>query len=612
MKNTRIYILALGVLFSLLTGTTHAQVCDDFEAQTLSEIVPTSQVGFGVLFYTDGLTSLVYKYEDYSGLGDPGSVTIGDHVAAGYTGGNGSTNYSGNIFYQGNAAVQAQFNTGGVINRKIEFDINYIYHSGENNPFIINGQPSNAIISGVTYTETPLANGYHVEIEGPIFTMQFYGFEIGVDNFCIENLPDPVQNSGCYNFSDTTLSQTIPTTQITYGAPWQTFAGAEYRSKYFDYSGLLDPGTIDMSDHVAAGYTGANGCTNFSGPIFYQGNAITQADFASTPFTSKIVEFDINYIPAPGQANPFMVNGQVVTALPAGISYSETPLTNGYHITLTGDISTLEFRGFEIGIDNMCVDSLVNPPSSVYTGDCIEFENNTLSVALPASQTSYGPSLYSEQGVDFRMKMDLTSPPNPSPIGVVDNHVVAGFTGANGNSNFSGNIFYQAYAMTIVDLTAIPFAAKSIEFDVNFIQFPNQSNPFFVNGQGISTLPSGVTYSATPLQNGYHITLTGDISSFELAGYELAIDNICIQPEQLSLQQPNSAAVIITPDYDGNNDNLLLPAGARVFDRNGVLVFEATQETVWNGTNNSNQQLPMGAYFVFTQAGEKTDVTIIR
>ena len=539
------------------------------------------------------------------------------------------------------------------------------------------------------YTVTQIAFD-HYEIQGTFNTVTFIDQSTSMfTSACLEDCS--INTSSCMDFQDTTLGVAVPISQTNYGAIWYSYNGVTFKSKYSDPMFMGNPGSVTIADHVAAGYTGSNGATNFVGNIFYQGFAITEIDFSALVPLSKKVEFDVNYIENNTSANPYYINGQSLSNLPAGVTYTTTPLTNGFHVVLTGNINTIEVHGHEVAIDNMCADtiSVTPPPASA----CMDFQDTTLGVAVPISQTNYGAIWYSYNGVTFKSKYsDPMFMGNPGSVTIAD-HVAAGYTGSNGATNFVGNIFYQGFAITEIDFSALVPLSKKVEFDVNYIENNTSANPYYINGQSLSNLPAGVTYTTTPLTNGFHVVLTGNINTIEVHGHEVALDNMCVdsatspcnnyigftftttpngvQFTNTSSHTPTTADQfmwdfgdgntsgnnnplhnytapgtyyvcltivdwncpnptmhycdtvviggcpnghrIITPNNDGEADEVFIPAKSKIYDRNGFMVKEITQDMNWKGRDKNNQDLPMGYYTITCGNGDGVfNVTIVR
>ncbi len=614
MNFPKFVLLCLFLWFGGLFSTTQGQTCLNFQDTNLSQLVNSSQTTYGSAVYVSQGISFRVRYLDYIGVLDPGSITIGDHVTAGYTGGNGNTNYAGNILYQGNAVTEANITGAATGNKTVTFDVNYINSSTAANPYNINGAGTATLPAGITYSATPLTNGFQITLTGPINTIEWIGHEVAVDNLCVQGQTVAPPGPGCTDFESTTLSQAVPTSQSAYGPTWFTDNGINYRSRYVDYTLTMTPGSVTIADHVGAGYTGSNGNSNYSGNIFYQGNAVTELDFSGLPFANRKIEFDVNYIDSQGQNNPYRTNGQGTSTLPTGVTYSATPLTNGFHIELTGAISTIEFHGHEIAVDNLCVDSATTPPPPPPPpAGCIDFQDNTLSVGLNSSQTTYGTVYYSSNGITFQSRyVDYLGFGDPGSVTIGD-HATAGYTGSNGNTNFAGNILYQGNAVTQIDLSGFGSNGKTIEFDVNYIDNSTAANPFRINGQVVSNLPAGVSYTATPLVNGFHVVLSGAIQTFELHGFEAAMDNLCVQALVVTPNTPlNGAQLVLAPNQVGSPASIAIPAQAQVFDRNGLVVLQPSQNLSWTGLDDSNRPLPMGAYTVVCANGDVFQVTILR
>lgn len=174
----------LFLLFTCLTSTLVAQNCIDFQDTTFNELILTTQTTFGQTYYTQNNITFRSQYNDPLQSGFDGSAVIGDHIQAGYTGSNGATNFSGNIFYQGWADTEIDFTGIGSTLLVIDFDVNLDITTA--NPFLVNGAPANMMAAGVTQAIMPLTNGTHVNLVGAINTLTLSGHEIAIDNLCAQ------------------------------------------------------------------------------------------------------------------------------------------------------------------------------------------------------------------------------------------------------------------------------------------------------------------------------------------------------------------------------------------------------------------------------------------
>ena len=324
----------------------------------------------------------------------------------------------------------------------------------------------------------------------------------------------------CDAFEDTTTYATILTTQTTFTAPFYNLHGVSFRAKYDDPMQNGFNGTVVIDDHVQAGYTGSNGATNFAGNIFYQGWVITELDFSSFWFPSRQIEFDVNRTYS--TINPFFANGAGENMLPNGVTCVITPLVNGSHVVMTGQINTLELHEHELAIDNLCVSELMGSSAL----GCNDFEGGMLYEAIPTTQTNYGLPYYVNGGVSFRSRYEDPLGMGIDGSAVIADHVQSGYTGSNGATNFAGNIFYQGWAVTELDFSGVGVTSMQIEFDVN--RTYSVINPFRINGAADNVLPNGVSCMLTPLTDGSHVVITGPVSTLELHEHELAIDNLCV------------------------------------------------------------------------------------
>ena len=159
------------------------------------------------------------------------------------------------------------------------------------------------------------------------------------------------------------LDDVVELTDVDYGDPVLTTMGVSFSVKYedlVDFDDILDYGIRDLT---AAGYSDEN--LNFEDRGWVFGEVKCLVDFSALAFSNKKVSFDIsNGVFTPTDVNEFSVNGFDVGTLPAGITYNFVDLGlagNGmtcYRVEITGDINTIEWRGFEIAYDNLCIEEI--------------------------------------------------------------------------------------------------------------------------------------------------------------------------------------------------------------------------------------------------------------
>lgn len=417
--------------------------------------------------------------------------------------------------------------------------------------------------------------------------------------------------------TDSVINQIVPPTVVNYGNLWGSSLNYRYRSRYVNYDGTGNPGSVNVGDHVAAGLTGANGATNFSGNVYYQNNAVTEFTTRSNA-GFRTINFDVNYILESSKVNPFNFNDFGLDSLPHYLDVNLTILNNGFHIEILGDIRTFEVLGQNAAIDNLCLDSIVVLP--LPPAGCTDFQDtHNLFNRTSSSYPNFDNIWYNGSYATFRSAFfDYENVGANSGWGAIKpNQSYRLSEGFNPISSTEGNLLTQWYSITEVNVSAFPVLDKVVEFDVSFIEDDQANNPFYVNGQGLTTLPSGVTYTATPLAAGHHITLSGPINTFELHGQDLAIDNLCISdpssPPPSTPQPPpsNGSSIVLSPHMNTGNTAIAVPSGAQIFNSNGQLVLTTTTAINWTGTNQSNQQLPMGQYTISDGNGNLTFVTLI-
>jgi|GEM_PF-1920301 len=646
-----------------------SSACIDFQDTTLHKTILTTQSSYGTPWYSKNGVSFSSKYFDYSGIfNNPGTVTIDDHVTAGYTGSNGSSNYVGNIFYQGDVITQVDFSGLAINPKNIEFDVNYILNSSSVNPYFINGQALNNLPAGVTYTATPLTNGFHITITGNVNTIEIHGFEVGVDNMCVDSL---ITNStNCFDMNASTFTDT-PTnynndTTYPIGSPFVTLGDIQIiKTKTGAWMPNFEQSTINQIN---------------ANDIWYHGYItfdVSNSSYVCRKLTvignaSKVIIGNDTILTAPG-FNPYVGNGYVVDTV-----------SGGY--VVTGNFNAVTLHEQTSIYTSVCLEDC-----SVSNSGCIDFQDTLMGVSVPIAQTNYGAPFYSNNGVTFRAKyFDYTMMNMPGDVNIADVNTT-GY--GNDNPNYVGNIFFQGNVITQIDFTGIAIANKKIEFDINGVPNNSSTNPYYINGFPLNSLPAGVTYSYTALSAGYHVVLTGNINTIEIHGFERAIDNICVdsaaspcnnsigftytitnngvQFTNTSSHTPATADQfiwdfgdgnnsgnnnplhnytspgtyyvcltivdwncpnptmhlcdtivisgcpnghrIITPNNDGEADEVFIPKGSKIYDRNGFLVRKIMQDVNWKGRDDNNQELPMGYYTVTCGNGDGVfNITIVK
>jgi PKD repeat protein len=97
----------------------------------------------------------------------------------------------------------------------------------------------------------------------------------------------------------------------------------------------------------------------------------------------------------------------------------------------------------------------------------------------------------------------------------------------------------------------------------------------------------------------------------------LLVDWDCVNPtmqycETITVSGCPSGNFTITPNNDGDNDNIFIPANSIIYDRNGFIVKTVEQELNWDGTTDDNQPAAMGYYVVKCGELGVFNVTIVR
>ena len=172
--------------------------------------------------------------------------------------------------------------------------------------------------------------------------------------FCFLLSGNLINAQTCINFQDTTLSNTSTTT--SYGTPFYSNSGIDFRFKFV--SGVNDPPIPGINIGTLSAWNPYN--PNFSGNLLWLGDNFVEIDFTSLTYTNKKITFDISYSANPPDINAFNVNGTGLSTLPTGVAYTYTPLSAGIQVKITGPINTIEIRGFEVAIDNLCTEQFLS------------------------------------------------------------------------------------------------------------------------------------------------------------------------------------------------------------------------------------------------------------
>ncbi len=345
-------------------STTYCNSCIDFDSANIQQVVPQSQTSYGSVFYFENGIAFSAKYFNHTGMGVSGDFWTQD--ADGSSGGHDWTtdnpNFSGDVLVLGETDLMLDFSTVSYTNKSVEFDVSLPSVPTTVNEFRANGQGKTSLPTGITYTYTQLSDGIHVKITGPINTLELFGFEVAYDNICVDEFVGTPPGSTCIDFQDTTFSHSIPNTQTSFGGVFLNMSGVDFRAKYENHSGMNLLGDLYVQDEVTSGYDQYN--SDFDQNLMYMGDISLQLDFTNLSTGNKTISFDYSnsWPTAHTLANAFKVNGAGTSTLPSGVTYTFTLLGNAgngqpcYHVEISGPINTIEWRGFEIAYDNLCID----------------------------------------------------------------------------------------------------------------------------------------------------------------------------------------------------------------------------------------------------------------
>jgi len=361
--NLKISILALGLVFlgackkekqdDIKKDYSHCTGCIHFDTTSINYSLPNGKQYDGSFFYESHGVKFDDEFEDHTMQNFPSSsiLTMQLGPSSGW-GTNNNSNFKNNIFVTADNNVRLDFSSISYKSKKIEFDVSGLPLGNPVNAFQVNGAGSNTVPLGITIDYQPLLNGYHVVIIGEVNTLIWYGFEVGYDNLCVvEHQTNPVTTQ-CIDFNDTLFEHTILTSQSGYGSILYEKNEVKFRAGYKDYIMMNLDGDLGSRNLSSSGFDGEN--PNFTGNVLVLGNTELQLALPLKGQNKK-VEFDISLQTAPTEVNYFRVNNSNVNTLPTGVVYTYVKQTKGYHVTITGPISEIYLRGFEIAYDNLCI-----------------------------------------------------------------------------------------------------------------------------------------------------------------------------------------------------------------------------------------------------------------
>lgn len=355
---TTILIISCKKEDPVIPGPPPPETCDTciyFDGAGINEYVPEVDVTYGDVFYFENGISFRAKHALGSASAVESVPLEGWEIAL-------DPFFSGDKLMTNTNIVQLDFTAKEYDCVHIEFDITTTSDYGPGF-FNINGEGI-YLPDGVVYLTDP-AFGQHVILEGAITTIEWPA-GLSYDNLCVtscDSIYPPPPTEICLDFNESTLESTVELTDTDYGDVVYTMSGVNFRVKYenhLDFDDILDYGIRDLS---AAGYT--NEHISFEGNGWAFSEVTAQIDLSALDFTSKKVSFDVsNGVIELVNPNEFNVNAAGLGTLPAGIEYNYIdlgPAGNGetcYRIEITGNIMTLEWRGFEIAYDNLCIEEL--------------------------------------------------------------------------------------------------------------------------------------------------------------------------------------------------------------------------------------------------------------
>ncbi len=478
----------------------------------------------------------------------------------------------------------------------------------------------------MTVTTTPVSGGVigHVVLTGPVDKLRLGGQEFYLDDVVCHNGYAP--GLGPCDFI-------VDNQSLTLGKTWSATTNAP-GDVIFNESGI--PVSLDLI-HYGTG-SGFNSCQVVTTPdatfgfdqVMNLNNIANRFDIGALGIPVAGVSFE--YLDYGGTEN-LQVNGATwyvgdMTTLPTAVAPGVAMSVVTYavagggirgEVTLTGDVQNLLLAGQEFYWDNLCV---VKASPGTTCNIVSDNESPAFGAAWGAAYGQVpGDLIFNENAIQVGLEVFDTG------SGIMFNEASIGTAFCpigSGQALFLNNI------CATYDLS--PFnPIQQVSFD--YCDGAGVEN-LWVDGVmyfgDIETLPAGffagvtatVTVNAGPGYQYGTVTLVGDVHTMGIGGQQFAIDDVCVIPASASDVPRQVHAMAQLEDAFPNPFNprttmrfsLAVDAHVRlsVVDLRGrrvaTLVNEdraaGSYQTIWNGTDDSGNQVASGMYFVMLESGD--------
>ena len=351
---------------------------------------------------------------------------------------------------------------------------------------------------------------------------------------------------------------------------------------------------------------------------------------------------------------PYVLNGATITVDTATLAFNSIGgnWTTGT-IIFSGDINTITMTQFESGLLKICTQETspqectdyvtVSEPEGIYIFGDTTFSfsgaNQTVSMEIYGDFNSWDLSTNHQANqtyftVNGGASVSLEDIYNNRPyvlngITITVDTTTLAFNSIGGNWT-TGTIIFSGEINTITMTqfeSGLLKICKAINSDCNcehedcpcnisvdFTYTSNSHNYYFTSAA------TGTEYEWS-FGDGESSTIADPFHNYETAGtYEVCLTNYNLTDTcsitvcdtiVVTCTTPN--ANIITPNQDGIDDFIYLQCGdVKVYNRNGGLVIELVNQSIWGGNDSNGSLVPMGEYILVCQStGITTSVSVI-
>ncbi len=418
--------------------------------------------------------------------------------------------------------------------------------------------------------------------------------------------------------------------------------------------------TTSDFDIISDNYFMGGTCGGNGGEIFFNADSkFSVSGNISFNFDCSQKEVKFDFASFAGQCFSLSVNDSVIgnnsdlflSAIP-NVSFSFDTVSN--ILTMIGGICSVRVGADYMYLDQICVTSLSsenincttyqtsNAPDGIYLVDedttfifdstlyqqvsmqiYGDFNNWDLSSNHQAGQTYFkvnGSDSVSLETIYNNLPYTLNG-----VVITIDTNDLNVTTSMDGVIFTSGTIIFTG---NIASLTMVQFESGIVQICTELINCPNcpcsidADFTYTNNGHSFhfTSAATGTEYSwsfgdgeTSTATDPYHLYSAPGTYEVCLTNYNLTDSCTITKCDSILVECTTPNANIITPNQDGIDDYIELQCNdVKIYDRNGILIIELINETIWEGQNANGNPVPMGEYIIVcTSTGVTTSVTVI-